>query len=230
MHRVAPMALAGQVSSAALALTLVTATPVRAQIGGAPGGTVTYTGGDVTFTLLFQEALFENQLFVFESALGNTFDPANAIAVFSNKAGIGSTFTFNPAADLGLEVGDELIFGICTNIPAGDSVECGSFGNANAVLYSGPADRNFDGAIHAEVATSCAGALCGSFTGTAVAFEDIREVNPDLTPDHDFNDLVFGVTQSTSTTVPEPVTMTLLATGLASMSGAAIWKRRRKQA
>jgi hypothetical protein len=226
MYNPAPMALAGQVSTAALALTLVVAPSATAQIGGVSGGTVTYTGGDVTLTLLFQEALFENQLFVFQSAIGNTFDPANAISVFSNKAGIGSTFTFNPAAELGLAVGDELIFGICTNLPSGDSVQCGSFGDANAVLYGGPAERNFDSAIHAEVAASCAGAYCGSFTGTAVAFEDIRELDPDLVPDHDFNDLVFGVTQST--TAPEPVTMTLLATGLAGMSGAAIWKRRRK--
>jgi hypothetical protein len=228
MHTAAPRTLAGQVSTAALALTLVAVAPARAQIGGVPGGPVIYTGGDVTLTLLFQEALFENELFVFRSAIGNTFDPANAINVFSNKAGIGSTFTFNPAADLGLSVGDEIIFGICTNVPEGDSVSCGSFGDANAVLYSGPASRNFDNAVHAEVAQACAGAYCGSFTGTAVAFEDIREVNPDMIPpDRDFNDIVFGVTQ---TVVPEPVTMTLLATGLAGMSGATIWKRRKRAA
>jgi len=228
MHTTAPRTIAGQVSTAALALTLVTVGPARAQIGGVPGGPVIYTGGEVTLTLLFQEALFENELFVFRSAIGNTFDPANAIAVFSNKAAIGSTFTFDPAADLGLAIGDEIIFGICTNIPEGDSVACGSFGNANAVLYSGPASRNFDNAIHAEVATACSGAYCGTFTGTAVAFEDIREVNPDMIPpDRDFNDLVFGVTQ---TTVPEPVTMTLLATGLAGMSGATLWRRRKRAA
>ena len=228
MHTAAPMTLAGQVSTAALALTLVAASPAQAQIGGVPGASVTYAGGEVTLTLLFQEALFENELFVFGSAIGNTFDPANAVAVFSNKAGIGSTFTFNPAADLGLAAGDELIFAICTNLPDGDSVNCGSFGNANAVLYSGPASRNFDNAIHAEVAESCAGAYCGTFAGTAVAFEDIREINPDMIPpDHDFNDLVFGVTQ---TVVPEPVTMTLLATGLAGMSGATILKRRKRAA
>ena len=84
-----------------------------------------------------------------------------------------------------------------------------------------------DGAVHAVVATSCGSELCGSFTGTAVGFEDIREVNPPLSIDRDFNDIVFGVQQNPATVVPEPMTMTLLATGLAGMSGVGMVRRRK---
>jgi hypothetical protein len=221
-----------QAFAIAAALTLMLAAPLRAQgpfVGDQPGGTITYEGGDVTLTLLFQDALYENQLFVFRSAIGNTFDPANAISVFSNKAAIGSTFTFNPAAELGLSAGDEIIFGICTNVPSGSPGGCGSFGSTNGIHYTGGADRNFDNAVHATVATSCGSVLCGSFTGTAVGFEDIREVDAPLPIDRDFNDIVFGVQQSPTTVVPEPLTMTLLATGLAGMSGAGLFRRRREQ-
>lgn len=216
--------------SAIVAALTLAAAPLAAQgpfVGDEPGGTITYEGGDVTLTLLFQDALYENQLFVFRSAIGNTFDPANAISVFSNKAAIGSTFTFNPATELGLSPGDEIIFGICANIPAGEPGTCGSFGSTNGIHYTGGADRNFDNAIHATVATSCGSVMCGSFTGTAVGFEDIREVDAPLPIDRDFNDIVFGVQQSPTTVVPEPVTMTLLATGLAGMSGAGMLRRRR---
>lgn len=215
--------------TAATSLALIAA-PLHAQgtFTGTDGAPIAYQGGDVTLTLLFQDALYENQLFVFRSAVGNTFDPANAISIFSNKAAIGSSFTFNPATTLGLEVGDELIFGICANVPSGDGVSCGAFGTSNGIHYSGAADRNFDNAVHARVAESCGAVeFCGSFTGTAVGFEDIREVNAPLPIDRDFNDLVFGVQQSPTTTVPEPVTMTLLATGLVGMSGAGLLRRRR---
>jgi hypothetical protein len=217
------------ITTTTTALALIAA-PLRAQgtFTGEEGAPVTYEGGDVTLTLLFQDALYENQLFVFRSAVGNTFDPANAISVFSNKAAIGSSFTFNPATELGLEVGDEIIFALCANVPAGDGGSCGSFGTTNGIHYTGPASRNFDNAVHARVAQSCgATEFCGTFTGVAVGFEDIREVDAPLPIDRDFNDLVFGVQQSPTTVVPEPVTMTLLATGLVGMSGAGLLKRRR---
>ena len=226
------LSLLGRVSAIGAAAAL-TAGPAMAQgpfVGDQPGGTVTYEGGEVTLTLLFQDALYENQLFVFRSAIGNTFDPANAISVFSNKSAIGNTFTFDPAAELGLSVGDEIIFGICANVPSGDGTSCDTFGQSNGIHYTGPASRNFDNAIHARIATSCGQEVfCGSFTGMAVGFEDIRETDPPLEIDQDFNDLVFGVTQSPTTTVPEPLTMTLLATGLAGMSGAGLVGRTRRR-
>lgn len=199
--------------------------------GGTAGGQVMYQGGQVTFTLLYQRALYENELFVFASAIGNAYDPANAVNIFSNRNAIGSTFSFDPSAELGLSTGDELIFAICTNVPSGSPIGCGSFGSANAVLYSGPAERNFDNAVHARVDDGCSVAsICGSFSGGhVVAFEDIREVDPMLTPDHDFNDIVFGVTQTPTTVIPEPMTMSLLASGLVGMSGAGIFRRRNRK-
>ena len=55
-----------------------------------------------------------------------------------------------------------------------------------------------------------------------IGFEDSFNYNID----DDFNDVVFAV--KGATTVPEPVTMTLLATGLAGMGGAGALKRRKK--
>ena len=54
-----------------------------------------------------------------------------------------------------------------------------------------------------------------------IGFEDILGGG-----DEDYNDAIFAVRGVT--TVPEPVTMTLLATGLAGMGGAGVLKRRRK--
>ena len=220
--------------AAALAgvIAAVSAAPARADgfpfTGGTLGAPVTYQGGTVMVTFLYQAALFDNQLFAFRNAVGQTFDPASAVPLFGNKDPIGSTFSFDPGALWGYQPGDEIIFGICTNLPNGDSISCGDFGSANAIVYSGDASRNFDNTAHARVQDNCANAdVCGSYTGQVVAFEDIREVDPTLPPDHDYNDVIFGVEQMPSTATPEPVTMTLLATGLAGMGGTSMLRRRR---
>ena len=220
--------------SAVLAATIAaaSASPARADgfpfTGGTLGAPVTYQGGTVMVTFLYQAALFNNQLFAFRNAIGQTFDPASAIPLFGNKDPVGTTFSFDPGAAWGLEPGDEIIFGICTNVPNGDALSCGDAGSANAIVYSGDASRNFDGVAHARVDGNCADAdICGSYTGQVVAFEDIREVDPDFPPDHDYNDVIFGVEQMPNTAVPEPLTMSLLATGLAGMGGASLLRRRR---
>ena len=222
--------------SAVLAVTIAaaSASPARADgfpfTGGTLGAPVTYQGGTVMVTFLYQAALFNNQLFAFRSAIGQTFDPANAISLFSNKDPMSTTFSFDPGALWGLEPGDEIIFGICTNVPNGDALSCGTAGSANAIVYSGDAARNFDGVAHASVADDCTNTdICGSYTGQVVAFEDIREVDPDFPPDHDYNDIIFGVEQMPNTAVPEPVTMSLLATGLAGMAGTSLVRKRRNR-
>ena len=59
--------------------------------------------------------------------------------------------------------------------------------------------------------------------GSVVGFED----SFDGEVDHDYNDVVFAVRGATL--VPEPVTMSLLATGLAGMGGASVVRRSRRK-
>ena len=213
------------------ALLAATAGSARADgvpfAGGVLGGTVTYQGGQVMLTFLYEAATFKNQLVIFRNATGQEFDPANAVLAFSNRDPIGTTFSFDPGALWGLEAGDALIFAICANVPDGGDVDCGGAGMANALLYDGASENSPDGQSHAVTADNCPNpAMCTFTGGQVVGFEDIREDDPPLPIDRDFNDLVFGVEQFPNTAVPEPMTMTLVATGLA---GIGALRRRRRQ-
>ena len=85
----------------------------------------------------------------------------------------------------------------------------------------------------ADVAPRCARPLkkFGALDPTAfppeyeyvVGFEDLLGGG-----DEDYNDAVFAVRGVGTTVTPEPLTMTLLATGLAGLSGAGL-RRRRQQ-
>ena len=137
----------------------------------------------------------------------------------------------------GLATGAEAIFGICANV--GSASTPGTGCTEQNAYYTGPASRNPDDRFHAAVWTreaflaGCAlnpsrcnadvvNLLSDPDYNLVIGFEDSFNYNID----DDFNDVVFAV--KGATTVPEPVTMTLLATGLAGMGGAGALKRRKK--
>ena len=226
MRTILPSLRTSVLSAALLAATAGTARADGEPFGGGVlGGSVTYEGGQVMLTFLYEAATFKNQLVIFRTAAGQSFDPANAVLAFTNRDPIGTTFSFDPGALWGLEAGDKLIFAICANVDAGSGVDCGGAGMANAVLYDGSAGSNPDNVSHARTADGCPNPAMCTFTGGQVmAFEDIREDAPPLPIDRDYNDLVFGIEQMPDTAVPEPMTMTLLATGLV---GIGAMRRRR---
>ena len=193
--------------------------------GGVLGQSVTYQGGQVMLTFLYQAASFKDQLVIFRNTTDQSFDPANAVLAFSNRDPLGTTFSFDPGAMWGLAAGQPLVFAICANVPSGGGVDCGGAGMANAVLYDGAESNSPDGESHSLTADGCPNPAMCTFDGTVIGFEDIREDNPPLPIDRDFNDLVFGIDQMPDTAVPEPMTVTLLATGLA---GIGAMRRRRK--
>jgi len=143
-------------------------------------------------------------------------------------------------------VGSELVFATCTNIdalpppalPADDYfVRC-----TRNTYVSGPGERNaqVDGLPHSALWTREAwiagctalpeqcdplglAALIGDPSYTFVmGFEDSHGYGIDA----DFNDMVIALRGAT--VVPEPLTMALVATGLAGIGGASAAKRRRR--
>ena len=214
-----------------LSAALIAAAAGAARADGEPfgagvlGQSVTYEGGQVMLTFLYESATFEDQLVIFRTAGNQSFDPANAVLAFTNRDPVGTTFSFDPGAMWGLEAGQPLIFAICANVGGGGSVDCGGAGMVNAILYDGAESNSPDGKSHSLTADGCPNPAMCTFDGTVIGFEDIREDNPPLPIDRDLNDLVFGIDQMPDTAVPEPVTMTLLATGLVGIGAV---RRRRK--
>lgn len=202
-----------------------------------PGGTIgaqLFKAGSANLFVRYlgAQAMYTNDLYFYLTVGGtNQF-------LFRNQTTPAGT-QVEVTASSGLATGAEAIFSICTNLaPAAPATGCTT---ANQ-FYSGPAARNPDTRFHAAVWTreawiaGCAAmvAHCNADGLAALiadptydfvmGFEDSFNYNIDS----DFNDVVFGVRGAS--VVPEPFTMTLLATGLAGMGGAGFLKRRRRTA
>lgn len=185
-------------------------------------GQTLYKTGDMFVAFVGSDAAFSDDLNFFLT-IGDF--STNQFLFNNHSATAGDEVDVNDAT---INVGDEAIFGICTEESGGNGpVDCA---NADNVFYSGDGSANSDLMAHAKVWTRAeylnefgAGSLDAipADYGYVIGFEDILNGG-----DHDYNDAIFAL--KGVTTVPEPVTMTLLATGLAGMGGAGLVRRRKK--
>ncbi len=181
--------------------------------------------GDIKVAFVGSDAFYEDDLYFFMTA----GDFTSASFLFTNHNATAGQEA--DPDDSGLAVGDEAIFGICVNV-AGDpnGTDCSE---ADNFFYSGSGQALGDdpaGPPHTKVWTRADyEAEFGALDGTLfpdeykyiIGFEDILGGG-----DEDYNDAIFALQGVTA--VPEPVTMTLLATGLAGMGGAGLVRRRKK--
>lgn len=209
--------LLGRSALVAASLALVAGT---ARADGTLGQPL-YKTGDVSVAYVGSDAFYGDDLYFFMTV----GDLSTAQFLFHNHGSTaGDIMDVN---DGSLAVGDEVLFGICVNRSgAMPGAMCAS---ADDIFYSNPA-YNADGMPHVKVWTRADyEAEFGALDATLfpadydyiVGFEDIFGGG-----DMDYNDAIFAVRGVTA--VPEPVTMTLLATGLAGMSGAGVIRRRKK--
>ena len=188
-------------------------------------GAPVFKTGDIKVQFVFSSAQYTDDLYYFVT-VGNF---ATAQFTFSNRAAAGTIVDVNDAA---LAIGAEAIFGICvTQGNPAPNANPNPTAGCSDVFYTGAASRNSDNQFHARVFTIAeytaafgalpAGVNLADGYNYIIGFEDIRNLG-----DRDYNDLIFAVRGVTP--IPEPVTMTLLATGLAGMGGAGVFKRRKK--
>ena len=185
-------------------------------------GQTLYKSGDMFVAFVGSDAAYSDDLNFFLT-IGDF--STNQVLFNNHTAAAGDEVDVNDGA---INVGDEAIFGICTEESGGNGpVDCA---NADNVFYSGNGSANSDLLAHAKVWTRAeylnefgAGSLDAipADYGYVIGFEDILNGG-----DRDYNDAIFAL--KGVTTVPEPVTMTLLATGLAGMGGAGLVRRRKK--
>lgn len=160
-------------------------------IPGTEGFPVIVTGtNDVIATYQGNSAAFSNDLFLEMTGTGPGLDGdlTNDVFIFNNHTSpVGSTVNLGSYA-----LGTELVFRLHVN-------------NTGIDFFTGPASRNPDNNFHARVQGNW---MPGE---TLVSFEDLFD-GP-----FNFNDLSFSFTNTSSTQVPEPVTLAMFGTGVAGL-------------
>jgi hypothetical protein len=159
----------------------------NAQAAPILGAQLFYTGGTVTVESLPVTSGNTTELGLYDATL-------NRLLFIMNDEPPGVTVTFDPST-FGVAVGSELIFGIRTIIPPAGIPE----------FFMGPASRNPDNTIHAQVDTLGGGAF-------VVGFEDLPGGG-----DLDYDDNAFRF-RGGLVAVPEPATLALFGLGLAGLA------------
>lgn len=146
-----------------------------------------------------------------------------------NTVAYGGPFAQNSVLNFGLFVQDLYAPGYTNNVVAAEAAIDPTVSNTRgAWFYSGLASNNVDNRIHTVVTQVGAYHYIVGFEDlckdpTVVASGTIDCTNTRFTADWDFNDHVFEVYSN-----PEPVSMTLIGTGLVGIAGM-VRRRRRGQ-